>query len=409
MIEKLKSAKEASKVLGITAPSKINKALENISQELINNIDYILKANEKDILAAQERGISKAMIDRLLLTKDRIESISKDVLKIREINFDVDKVLETFNTKEGLLIEKVRVPFGVIGAIYEARPNVSVDIAVLCLKTKNACVLKGGSEALNSNKAIVEVMHKAIKDILPIGVITFIDDTNRDKVLELIKAKEYLDLVVPRGGENLINFVVANSLVPVIETGAGICHIYVEKEADLCQALKIVHNAKTSRPSVCNAVETILIDEAISKEFLPQLKDLFTKSNVIIKGCKKTQEIIECEEALEKDFATEHLDLIVNVKVVKGFDEAVNHILTFSTKHSDAIITENEDVASNFLNLIDSACVYHNASTRFTDGGCFGFGAELGISTQKLHARGPMALVEMTTYKYKIYGKGQIR
>lgn len=409
MIEKLKQAKAASKVLGIISVSKINKALENISKELMNNLEFILKENEKDIIAAKEKNISKAMIDRLLLTKERIKSISEDVLKIKEINFDIDKVLDTFTTKEGLLIEKVRVPFGVIGAIYEARPNVSVDIAVLCLKTKNVCVLKGGSEALNSNKAIVKVMHQAISGILPVEAITFIDDTNREKVLELIKAKEYLDLVVPRGGKNLINFVVENSLVPVIETGAGICHLYIEKEANLDKALRIAHNAKTSRPSVCNAIETILVDEAVAETFLPQLKDLFTKSNVIIKGCKKTREIIECEKASEIDFATEYLDLIVSVKVVENFDEAIDHISTYSTKHSDAIITENNKKANDFLNLVDSACVYHNASTRFTDGGCFGFGAELGISTQKLHARGPMALVEMTTYKYKIHGKGQIR
>lgn len=409
MIDKLKKAKEASIALGQVDKAVINKALENIAKELLDNIDYIIKANKKDIEYAKEKGISNAMIDRLLLTEERIKSISRDVVNVKDIDFDTDKVLDSFTTEDDLFIEKVRVPFGVIAVIYEARPNVSVDIASLCLKTKNVCVLKGGSEALNSNRALVSIMHKALEGLLSPDVITFIDDTDRAVVETLIKAKGYIDLVVPRGGKGLINFVVENATVPVIETGAGLCHLYIEKDADITKALAIALNAKVSRPSVCNAVEALLVDKEIAGIFLPKLKEIFDKANVKIKGCKKTKEIIKVDLATDADFATEYNDLIISVKVVEGIDEALKHISHYSTKHSDAIVSENKEVAQRFLDVVDSACVYHNASTRFTDGGCFGFGAELGISTQKLHARGPMALVEMTTYKYKIFGKGQIR
>jgi len=308
-----------------------------------------------------------------------------------------------------MVINKVRVPFGVVCAIYESRPNVTIDIACLCIKTGNACVLRGGKESLNTNKVLVNIMKEAIsKDINP-DVISLIEDTDRTLVLDLIQAKDYVDLVVPRGGKNLINHVVNNAKVPFIETGAGNCHIYVDDEVDFEMALNVIVNAKTQRPSVCNAIESILVNTEIKEKFLPLLENELGKYRVEIRGCEKTRSVINVAIATEEDFYQEYNDFIVAIKVVNDLNEAIDHINTYGTRHSDCILTTNTKKAEEFLNKVDSACVYVNASTRFTDGGEFGFGAELGISTQKLHARGPMGLKEMTTYKYKIYGEGQIR
>lgn len=401
--------KEASKKLAMLTEEERNKAILNIASNLIKYKDEILSANKIDIDNAIKKGLTKAMINRLELTEEKLISISNDMKKIASLKSPLGEIIETYKHNNGLIINKVRVPFGVIGVIYESRPNVSVDITCLSLKTGNACVLRGGSEALNSNIALVNIMKKSISEVTDDNVVNLIEDTDRKYVLSLIEAKEYIDLVVPRGGKTLINFVVTNSKVPFIETGAGNCHIYVDDEANIDLALKVITNAKVSRPSVCNAVETLLINKEIKDKFLPLLKQKMDEYNVLIKGCEETVKVVEVDQATEDDYYQEYNDYIVTVKVVEDINDAIKHINKYGTKHSDCIITENIMKAEDFLNQIDSACVYVNASTRFSDGGEFGFGAELGISTQKLHARGPMGLKEMTTYKYKIYGEGQIR
>lgn len=401
--------KEASKKLAMLTEEERNKAILNIASNLIKYKDEILSANKIDIDNAIKKGLTKAMINRLELTEEKLISISNDMKKIASLKSPLGEIIETYKHNNGLIINKVRVPFGVIGVIYESRPNVSVDITCLSLKTGNACVLRGGSEALNSNIALVNIMKKSISEVTDDNVVNLIEDTDRKYVLSLIEAKEYIDLVVPRGGKTLINFVVTNSKVPFIETGAGNCHIYVDDEANIDLALKVITNAKVSRPSVCNAVETLLISKEIKDKFLPLLKQKMDEYNVLIKGCEETVKVVEVDQATEDDYYQEYNDYIVTVKVVEDINDAIIHINKYGTKHSDCIITENIMKAESFLNQIDSACVYVNASTRFSDGGEFGFGAELGISTQKLHARGPMGLKEMTTYKYKIYGEGQIR
>ena len=412
-MEKLNSilikTKEASKKIALLTEEQRNQIIINIAKNLVKYKEEIIKANIIDIEAAKLKGLTKAMINRLELSEDKIISIANDMLKIAELKSPLGEIIETYKHSNGLVINKVRVPFGVIGVIYESRPNVSVDIACLSIKTGNACVLRGGSEALNSNISLVKIMKQAIKEFVDENVINLVEDTDRKLVLDLIQAKDYVDLVVPRGGKTLINYVVSNAKVPYIETGAGNCHIFVDAEADLEKALNVIINAKVSRPSVCNAVETLLIDKEIAYSFLPTLKEKLDNYNVIIKGCEITNNIITSDVATEEDYYQEYNDYIVTIKVVNSIQDAIAHINKYGTKHSDCIITENIIKAESFLNEIDSACVYVNASTRFSDGGEFGFGAELGISTQKLHARGPMGLKEMTTYKYKIYGEGQIR
>lgn len=405
----LQKTKIASKELAKLSEEKKNEALIKIADNLLVNADYIISENNKDLENGVKNGLSNAMIDRLRLTIDRLTSISNDIKKVASLDSVIGEVIETYNRPNGLVIRKVRVPFGVICAIFESRPNVSVDIACLSLKTSNACILRGGKEAINSNIALVKVMKESIKDIVNPDSITLIEDTDRRLVTELIEAKEYVDLVVPRGGKALIQNIVMNSKVPFIETGAGNCHLYINKDCDVEMAIKIAVNAKVSRPAVCNAIETILVDDEIKEEILKRIKEEFDKYNVVIKGCNKTKEVIKCEEATEEDFFTEYDDYVVSIKVVSDVNEAIKHIDKYSTKHSETIVSNNKEAVEKFLNEVDSSCVYVNASTRFTDGGEFGFGAELGISTQKLHARGPMGLREMTTYKYKIYGEGQVR
>ena len=408
MIEKqLKQAKRAClKMQNIDSQTKI-KALQKISSNLLSNIDYIINENKKDIANAKENGISDAMVDRLLLTKERIESIARDVLKIADLDDCIGEVIREIKRPNGLLIKQVRIPIGVVAVVYESRPNVTVDIASICIKTNNVCVLKGGKEAINSNIALIKVIKEAIEDILPDHVVNLIENNDRQVVTELICANDYVDVIIPRGGAGLIQHVVKNATVPVIETGAGICHLYVDSQADLKMAVDIAVNAKISRPSVCNAIETILVHQDVAGEFLTALKPQFKQIKVF--GDEESLKYIDGTIANEKNYATEYDDYICNIKVVKNIDEAIEHIYNYSTKHSESIITTNNDTAKYFMESLDSACVYHNASTRFSDGGEFGFGAEVGISTQKLHARGPIGLQEMTSTKYLIYGKGQIR
>lgn len=405
------NAKAASRSL-LTAKKEKNEALKNIAEALIEYSEDIIKANDIDIKNGKDAGLSDAMLDRLRLDNARIEGIAQGVREIIAMPDPVGKVITGNTLQNGLEISKVTVPLGVIGIIFESRPNVTADAAALCLKAGNCVILRGGKEAINSNKAIVKIMREAIdKAGLPADCINLIEDTSRNSSIELMGLTEYLDVLIPRGGAGLIRAVVENAKVPVIETGVGNCHAYVDETADVNMAKDIIYNAKTSRVSVCNALETMLIHEKIADKALPAIYSKLKEKNVQIRGCKKTVEILgDCvTEATVDDYATEFLDYILAVKVVASIDEAIDHIATYSSGHSETIITENYHNAEKFLNEIDSAAVYVNASTRFTDGGQFGLGAEIGISTQKLHARGPMGLENLVSTKFVIRGQGQIR
>ena len=397
-------ARVAANSLKLNTTEEKNNALKAISDALIKNIDSIIEANKIDLANATD--IPQVMVKRLELNETKIRSIASDILNIIKLDDPVNNILEERTLVSGLRIQKISVPLGVIAAVYESRPNVSVDIATLCIKSGNACLLKGGKEAINTNKKLVEIMQEAIKPFIDPNSVQLVGDNSREVVAKLITLKGYIDLVVPRGSKGLINYVTQNTKVPYIETGAGVCNIYVDESADFDMALNIINNAKTSNPAVCNAVECVLVNDKIKNTFLPKLKEMFD-GKVVLNGNKEVKEIIDCN--LIEDYGTEYDDLILDIKIVKTLDEAIAHIEKYGTHHSDSIISTNEDNITKFLNAIDSACVYVNASTRFTDGGCFGMGAELGISTQKLHARGPMALKEMTTYKYKVFGNGQVR
>ncbi len=399
--------KKASAVLSLASTEQKNQALENVAKTLIENADLIVSENEKDLQFARSNGIKESMIARLTLKKEQILSIANDVLKVANLTDPVGEVIEDFISRDGLKIKKIRVPMGVIGVIYEARPNVTVDVSVLCLKTGNACVLKGGKEAVNSNRILVQLIKQAISSVIPEDSIMLLED--RTEADELLKAKGFVDLIIPRGSKNLINHVVENSKVPVIETGAGVCHTYVHKSADFDMAIKVIDNAKTSKPAVCNALETVLIDREIAKEFCPLIEAFAKEKGVKLHVDSKTASYINGELMDESGYSIEYNSLEMSVKIVDGIDGALEHISNHSTKHSECIISSDKAVISKFLNSVDSACVYANASTRFSDGGCFGMGAEIGISTQKLHARGPMGLKEITSYKYVIEGNGEIR
>jgi len=406
-----KSAKAASYELMNMDSDLKSKALNAIADTLIKNTDEILKENEKDLEALLKNSEKAHFYDRLKLTKERIEQMAEGVRQVDSLSDPVGEVTEMVKRPNGLMIGRKRVPLGVIGIIYEARPNVTVDAAVLCLKTSNACILRGGSEAINSNKILVKLMKSALLEVgAPEDAICLVSDTSRKTAVEMMRLNEYIDVLIPRGGAGLIKTVVNTATVPVIETGTGNCHIYVEESADINMAANIIENAKTTRVSVCNAAESLLIDENIAKEALPVIYEKLKAHNVEIFGCSKTCEILaDAKQATEEDYNTEYLDYKISVKIVKDTDEAIKHINTYSTKHSESIITNNYEKSQKFLSQIDSAAVYVNASTRFTDGFEFGFGAEIGISTQKLHARGPLGLRELTTTKYIIYGNGQIR
>ena len=406
-----KRAKEASYDLGIASTTEKNKALESMANALINNTNEIIKANKEDLDRAVQKGTSKAMLDRLSLNESRIEDMAKGLRELIALEDPIGEVIEMWKRPNGLQIGKQRVAMGVIGIIYEARPNVTCDAAGLCLKTGNAVILRGGSEAINSNKAIVKILANAIKEAgLPEFSIQLVEDTSRETALEMMKLNEYIDVLIPRGGAGLIQTVVKNATVPVIETGVGNCHIYVDEDCDFDMARDIIINAKTSRPAVCNAAEKMIINENIANDFIPIIVKALREKDVEIRGDEKVKSLInDVKEASEDDWSKEYLDYIIGAKIVKSVDEAINHINKYGSGHSEAIVTNSYKNSQKFLNKVNAAAVYVNASTRFTDGSEFGFGAEIGISTQNLHARGPMGLKELTTIKYIIYGNGQVR
>lgn len=394
----------------LTATEK-NKALLHASEALLSHTEEILSANEKDIKAGKEKGMHEGLLDRLALTETRIAAMAEGLRQIAALEDPIGEIMDTFTRPNGLKISKVRVPLGVIGIIYESRPNVTADAFGLCFKAGNAVILKGGSDALLSNKAITVVLRNALQESgICADALQLIDSGDREITKAFMKMKEYVDVLIPRGGAGLIRSVVENSTIPVIETGTGNCHIYVDREADLNMAAGIIINAKTQRIGVCNACESLVIHKDIKDAFLPVLAEGLRTHHVEMRGDEAVREVLsDCLPATEKDYASEYLDYIISMKTVADVDEAIAHINKYNTKHSEAIITKNELTAEKFLKEIDAACVYVNASTRFTDGFEFGFGAEIGISTQKLHARGPMGLKELTSYKYQIHGNGQIR
>ncbi len=404
-------AKEAARIFSRATTAQKNQALEAIAHEILQRRPFILQANQQDLEAAQQNGMSKSMQDRLRLTDERLEGIAQAVLDLVRLPDPVGQVLEGWTRPNGLKIEKVRIPLGVVAMIYEARPNVTVDAACLCLKTSNVCILRGGKEAIHSNQALAGVMREALAACgLPADSVLLVEDTSRASAVDLMNLRGYVDVLIPRGGKGLIQSVVENAKVPVIETGAGNCHIYVDASADLEMAVAVCDNAKTSRPSVCNAVETILVHRDIAPDFLPLLKAKLDEHQVELRGCARTASLIpNVSPATDEDYATEYDDYILALRVVDSLDEAIDHIQRYSTGHSEAILTNDLSHAQEFTSRLDSAAVYVNASTRFTDGGEFGFGAEIGISTQKLHARGPMGLNELCSSKYIITGSGQIR
>jgi glutamate-5-semialdehyde dehydrogenase len=409
--DKARAAKAAAAVLNRLTTAEKNEALLLMANALISEQDEILAANEEDLARGRELGTSSSLLDRIKLTTERIADIAEGVKQIIELPDPVGDILETIHRPNGLFIEKKRVALGVIGIIYEARPNVTVDAAALCLKTGNAVVLRGGSAAISSNRRIVAVLRDALsKSAMPADSLQLIEDANRSSVDEMLKLNGLLDVLIPRGGASLIQNVVQNATVPVIETGAGVCHTYIDDTAQYAMAEAIAMNAKVQRPSVCNSMETLLLHHTFAQEHLPAIADKFLQAGVELRGCDITRELVpEVGLANDQDYATEYNDYILNVKVVHDVDEALQHIAQFGTQHSECIVTETAVNADRFLMEIDAAAVYHNASTRFTDGFEFGFGAEIGISTQKLHARGPMGLPALTTTKYRVKGTGQIR
>jgi len=406
----LDEAKSASRVLNTLSGSEKNRILKEMASALRDNTHHLEQENAKDMLDGKNNNLTSALMDRLFLDESRINSMAVAIEEIAALKEPVGRVLDGWVTEDGLKIEKVSIPIGVIGIIYESRPNVTSDTAALCFKSSNVCVLKGGKEAEKSNRAIAKILQDVLeKNNLPRALISLIPDSSREGVNKLIKMDKYVDLIIPRGGAGLIKHVSQNATVSVVKHDKGQCHTYIDKDAKVDDAIAIAINAKVQRPGVCNSMETLLVDEAIAKETLPLLKLAFDEAHTELKGCLNTQSIIDVGDVTEEDFDTEYLANILNIKVVKGVQGAIEHIVKFGSGHSEAIITQNITSAEVFLNAIDAAAVYVNASTRFTDGGAFGFGAEVGISTNKLHARGPMGIEGLTTYKFKIYGNGQVR
>ncbi len=406
----LQEAKASSRVLSTLSGTKKNSILRAMAQGLRDKCTEILEANALDMKAAEINNLSDALKDRLLLDEVRVEAMAIAIEEIAALKEPVGRVLDGWYTDAGFKIEKVSVPIGVIGVIYESRPNVTADVGALCFKSGNVAILKGGKEAEHSNKIIAKILQGVLQEHdLPKSAIALLPDSSREGVAKLIKQDAYVDLIVPRGGEALIKYVSTNATVPVVKHDKGLCHTYVDKDADFEKALAVMVNAKCRRTGICGALETLLVDEAIAKDILPQIKEAYEAQSTEIRGCEKTIEVIDVNAASEEDYATEYLDNIITIRVVSGVEGAIGHIGTYGSQHSEAIITENYTMAEHFLNAVDAACVYLNVSTQFTDGGEFGFGAEVGISTNKLHARGPMGVSELTTYKYKIYGNGETR
>lgn len=406
-----RAAKQAARKLALTKATQKNRCLESMAEELLSNQNTILDANMEDLDNARENGLSNAMIDRLTLSSERLKKMAKGLHTLVGLEDPGGRVECTWIRPNGLKINKVRVPIGVIGIIYEARPNVTSDAAGLCLKAGNSTFLRGGSEAINSNLAIVEALHKGMATTdIPQAAIQLLPWTDRAAVNEMLKMDEYIDLIIPRGGEQLIRTVVENSNIPVIKHYKGVCHIFVDKEAVQNKALRIIENAKCQRPGVCNAVETVLIHRDIAEDFAPQMADILENSEVELRGDEEFCRLVpSAKPATEDDWHTEYLDLVLSVRIVDNIEAAIEHISKYGSAHSDAIISENKNTATYFTECVDSATVYVNASTRFTDGGEFGMGAEIGVSTDRIHARGPMGLEELTSYKYIIQGNGQVR
>lgn len=409
--EKARRAKTVAPVVAALPTEVKNRALLNMADALWERRDFIFERNAEDVESARHAGLSPALIDRLLLNEGRLEGICKSLHEVAALPDPVGEIVEGWKRPNGLVLQKVRVPIGVIGVIYESRPNVTVDSVALCLKSGNCVVLRGGKEALNSNIALASVITQAAADAgVPADAIQLIDTPDREAAQVLMRLNGLIDLLIPRGGMGLIRYVVENATVPTIETGAGNCHVYVHADADLDMAVNIIVNAKTQRPSVCNAAETLLVHRDIADRFLPKAAQALWEKGVELRGCERTRKILpEAKPATEEDWETEYLDLVLAVKVVDSLDDAIAHINRYGTKHSEAIVTRDLQAARRFCELVDAAAVYVNASTRWTDGYEFGLGAEIGISTQKLHARGPMGLRELTTYKWVIWGEGQIR
>ena len=406
----LQEAKASSRVLSTLSGTEKNKILKAMAQGLRDNMLKILEANALDMADAETNDLTAALKDRLFLDEGRVEGMAVAIEEIASLKEPVGRVLDGWYADAGFKIEKVSVPIGVIGVIYESRPNVTADVGALCFKSGNVAILKGGKEAEHSNRAIASVLQSVLEaHDLPKGAIALLPDSSREGVAKLIKQDAYVDLIVPRGGEALIKYVSSNATVPVVKHDKGLCHTYVDEDADFEKALAVMINAKCRRTGICGALETLLIDEAIAEEILPSVKEAYDAQGTEIRGCERTREIIEANKATTEDYATEYLDNILTIRVVDGVEGAIAHIEQYGSQHSEAIITENYTTAEHFLNAVDAACVYLNASTQFTDGGEFGFGAEVGISTNKLHARGPMGVSELTTYKYKIYGHGETR
>lgn len=406
----LMKAKESMHIVATLEGKRKNIILNQMAEALVNQSSYIVSENKKDMEAGVKNGLESSLLDRLLLDDNRVNSMAQSLKEIAMLKEPVGRVLEGWVNDDNLRIEKVSVPIGVVGVIYESRPNVTSDVAALCFKSGNVAILKGGKEAEHSNNAIAKVLQEVlVKNGLPKELISLLPDATREGVAKLIKEDEYVDLIVPRGGEALIKFIAQNASVPVVKHDKGLCHTYIHANANFEKAIAIAINAKCQRPGVCNAMETLLVDRAIAKDILPKLYKHFIDAGTKLKGCSITKQFIFIDSATDEDFNTEYLSNQLNIRVVDGVDEAIAHISHYGSGHSEAIITENYTIAEKFLNTIDAACVYVNASTRFTDGGAFGFGAEVGISTNKLHARGPMGINELTTYKFKVYGNGQTR
>ncbi len=410
MQEFLENAKKSSAIIATLDSAKKKEVLNAMADALESNANFIIEQNSIDMKNAKESNLSSAMVDRLLLNEKRVKDMATSLREIAALKEPVGRVLDGWWTDDKIRIEKVSVPIGVIGVIYESRPNVTADVGALCFKSGNVAILKGGKEAEYSNRAIAKVLQNTLVSFnLPKEIISLLPDSSREGVAYLIKQENYVDLIVPRGGEALIKYVSSNATVPVVKHDKGLCHTYIEESANLDMAIKIAINAKCQRPGVCNAMETLLLDKSIAKEALPRIKEAFDNYHTELRVDSQSLEIIEAKEATDEDYDTEYLANILSIKLVDGLNEAIEHISKYGSGHSEAIITENYTKAEEFLNRVDAATVYVNASTRFTDGGAFGFGAEVGISTNKLHARGPMGINELTTYKYKIYGTGQIR
>ncbi len=411
VIKKAEEAKEGARAIAKVSSEQKNNALIKMAEILIKKSRELQAANKKDIAAARKNGLSRAMIDRLTLNKERIDEMAQGLQEIANLPDPVGEITKMRQRPNGMMVGRMRVPIGVIGIIYESRPNVTADAAGLCLKAGNAVVLRGGSEAINSNMAIVKILRNVAKSCnIHEGVITFIDTPKREAVMEMLKLEGIIDLIIPRGGEGLIRVVTENSRIPVLKHYKGVCHVFVDRDADVKMAEEICFNAKVQRPGTCNAMETMLVDEKISKKFLPRMIQRFKRAGVKLKGCARTMRLDKrLSEAKEEDFYTEYVDKILNIKIVKDMDDAINHIAKYSSAHTDTIVTSDYSKAMRFLKEVDSSSVFVNVSTRFSDGYQFGLGAEIGISTGKLHARGPMGLEELTCQKFIVLGNGQLR